>query len=340
MCLTSSKRQTVSCRRVARRRFRDFCKAWRSRGDDPNFPKYESEVPNLFLRYPDTMSTVYLNGEYIPKDRATISVDDRGFLLSDGIYEVTPAYRGRLFRMERHMRRLQHGLDALRIEYDPAGLPDMHARLITENSLASEDVAIIYMQITRGVAPRIHHFPPDGTAPTVYAFAQVFHRPESARWKRGYEAITVPDRRWDRVDIKSIGLLPNVLAQQAAVDAGVEDALFVNDGVALEGSHNNVFAVLDGVVTTHPTTHQILHGVAREYVIELAQAGGIPVEERPVLLEEMRGADEIFFTGTTTEVRPTVRLDGKPVGNGKVGPVAKALYEAFITGTQVEASAA
>ena len=251
------------------------------------------------------MSTVYLNGEYMPKDRATISVDDRGFLLSDGIYEVTPAYRGRLFRMERHVRRLQNGLDALRIEYDPAGLPDMHAHLIAANTLASEEVAIVYTQITRGAAPRTHHFPPEGTPPTVYAFAQAYYRPESARWELGYEAVTVPDRRWDRVDIKSIGLLPNVLAQQAAVDAGVEDALSVKDGVALEGSHNNVFAVLDGVVTTHPATHLILHGVAREYVIELAQAQGIPVEERPVLLEEMRGADEIFFTGTTTEVRPT-----------------------------------
>ena len=286
------------------------------------------------------MSTVYLNGEYVPKDRATISVDDRGFLLSDGVYEVTPAYRGRLFRLDRHMGRLQNGLDALSIEYDPAGLPDMHARLIAANTLATEDVAIVYVQITRGVAPRTHHFPPEGTAPTVYAFAQAYHRPDSARWERGYEAITVPDRRWGRVDIKSIGLLPNVLAQQAAVDAGVEDALFVRDGVVLEGAHNNVFAVLDGVVTTHPATHRILHGVAREYVIELARAQGMSVEERPVLLEEMRGADEIFFTGTTTEVRPTVRLDGEPIGNGNVGPVTKVLHEAFKVGTQVEISAA
>ena len=286
------------------------------------------------------MSTVYLNGEYVPKDRATISVDDRGFLLSDGVYEVTPAYRGRLFRLDRHLGRLQNGLDALSIEYDPAGLPDVHARLIAENTLATEDVAIVYVQITRGVAPRTHHFPPEGTAPTVYAFAQSYHRPDSARWERGYEAITVPDRRWGRVDIKSIGLLPNVLAQQAAVDAGVEDALFVRDGVVLEGAHNNVFAVLDGVVTTHPATHRILHGVAREYVIELARAQGMSVEERPVLLEEMRGADEIFFTGTTTEVRPTVRLDGEPIGNGNVGPVSKVLHEAFKVGTQVEISSA
>ena len=145
---------------------------------------------------------------------------------------------------------------------------------------------------------------------------------------------TVPDQRWARVDIKSIGLLPNVLAQQEAVEAGVEDALLVKDGVALEGSHNNVFAVLDGVVTTHPATHSILHGICREYVIELAREQGLSVEERPVLLEEMRGADEIFFTGTTTEVRPTVRLDGELVGDGKVGPVARALYEAFLEGTQ------
>ena len=274
------------------------------------------------------MSTVYLNGEYLPKEGATVSVDDRGFLLSDGIYEVTPAYRGRLFRIEQHMRRLRHGLDALRIDFDPAGLPEMHARLIAANALDAEDVAIVYLQVTRGAAPRTHHFPPEGTPPTVYAFAQAYHRPDPARWKLGYEAITVPDDRWARVDIKSIGLLPNVLAQQAAVDADVADALLVKDGVALEGSHNNVFAVFDGVVTTHPATHQILHGVTRAYVIELAREQGLTVEERPVLLEEMRGADEIFFTGTTTEVRPTVRLDGEPVGNGKVGPVAKALYDA------------
>ena len=280
------------------------------------------------------MSTVYLNGEFLPKDRATISVDDRGFLLSDGIYEVTPAYRGRLFRIEQHMRRLRHGLDALRIEYDSAGLPEMHADLIAANSLDTEDVAIVYLQITRGAAPRTHHFPPEGTPPTVYAFAQAYHRPESARWEQGYEAVTVPDDRWARVDIKSIGLLPNVLAQQAAAEAGVADALLVKDGVALEGSHNNLFAVFDGVVTTHPTTHQILHGVTRAYVIELAKGQGLPVEERPVPLEEIRAADEIFFTGTTTEVRPTVRLDDQPVGSGKVGPVARALYEAFQAGTQ------
>jgi len=280
------------------------------------------------------MNTVYLNGEYLPKDRATISVDDRGFLLSDGTYEVTPAYRGRLFRLAQHMGRLQNGLDELGINFDSTGLPEMHERLIATNGLDSDDVAIVYLQITRGSAPRTHHFPPAGTTPTVYAFAQTYVRPELDRWKLGYSAITVPDQRWARVDIKAIGLLPNVLAQQAAVKAGVEDALLVKAGVALEGSHNNVFAVFDGVVTTHPATHQILHGVTRAYVIELARELGFPVEERPVLLDNMRHADEIFFTGTTTEVRPTVRLDDQPIGDGKVGPVAKALYDAFLAGTR------
>jgi len=282
------------------------------------------------------MSTVYLNGEYLPKERAVISVDDRGFLLADGLYEVTPAYRGRLFRLEQHMARLRRGLDALRIQYDTEGLGDVHLRLLADNGLQDEDVSIVYLQITRGVAPRTHHFPPAGTVPTVYAFSNAFRRPDPARWARGYAAITVPDRRWARADIKSIGLLPNVLSQQAAVDAGVADSLLVKDGVAIEGSHNNVFGVFGGVVTTHPATHEILHGIGRAFVMELARGLGMSVEERAIPLEEMREADEIFFTGTTTEVRPTVELDGRPVGDGTVGPVAKALYEAFKAGVAEE----
>ncbi len=282
------------------------------------------------------MSTVYLNGEYLPKERATVSVDDRGFLLSDGLYEVTPAYKGCLFRLEQHMGRLRHGLHALRIGYDTAGLSETHRRLLTVNGLEDEDVSIVYLQITRGVAPRTHHFPPEGTLPTVYAFAKAFHRPDPERWEQGYSAISAPDRRWARVDLKTIGLLPNVLAQQAAVDAGVADALLVKDGVALEGSQNNVFGVFDGVVTTHPATHEILHGVGRGFVMELARGMGMTVVERAIPVEEMRGADEIFFTGTTTEVRPTVELDGRPVGDGTVGPVAKALYEAFKVGVVEE----
>ena len=278
------------------------------------------------------MDTVYLNGEYLPRNEASVPADDRGFLLSDGIYEVTPAYGGRFFRGDRHLARMSHGLAALRIDYDTGRLPAIQKRLLEVNGLDDADFAYVYMQVTRGAAPRTHFFPPDAVEPTVYAYARPHQRPSGATWERGYRAITVPDRRWARVDIKSIALLPNVLAMQAAVDAGVNDVILVRDGVAIEGAHSNFFAVCGGAVVTHPATHQILHGITREYVLELAARVGIPVELRPLQLEELSSASEAFLTGTTTEVHPIVEIDGRPVGDGTVGPVAKRLLEAFLAG--------
>ncbi len=278
------------------------------------------------------MDTVYLNGEYLPRNEALVPADDRGFLLSDGIYEVTPAYGGRFFHGDRHLARMSHGLAALRIDYDTGRLPAIQKRLLEVNGLADADFAYVYMQVTRGAAPRTHFFPPDAVEPTVYAYARPHQRPSRATWERGYRAITVPDRRWARVDIKSIALLPNVLAMQAAVDAGVNDVILVRDGVALEGAHSNFFAVSGGAVVTHPATHQILHGITREYVLERAARVGIPVELRPLQLEELSSASEAFLTGTTTEVHPIVEIDGRPVGDGTVGPVAKRLQEAFMAG--------
>lgn len=286
------------------------------------------------------MSTVYLNGEFVPKEKAFVSVDDRGFLFADGIYEVTPAYRGALFRIERHLERMQRGLDALRIGFDPAVLAEVHPRLLAENGLEDEPTAIVYVQVTRGVAPRAHAFPTTPVRPTVYAFAKEFKRPARDVWEQGFLATTVTDRRWGRADLKTIGLLPNCLALQAAIEDGSTDALLVRDGIAIEGAHSNFFAVLDGVVTTHPKTNQILHGITREYVLELARDLGLPVDERPIQIEEMASADEAFFTGTTTEVRPTVRIDGRPVGEGRVGPVARRLMDAFVAGVERETAAA
>jgi len=279
------------------------------------------------------MSIVFLNGEFLPAEEAHVSVDDRGFLFADGIYEVTPAYRGSLFRFPQHRERFRKGLCELRLDYDSAGLEALHRRLLDENGLQDAEQAYVYLQVTRGAAPRGHAFPKDPVPPTVYAFARAFQRPARDRWEEGWTAVTVPDRRWSRVDIKTIALLPNCLAQQAAVEAGADDAVLVKDGVALEGSHNNLFAVFDGVVTTHPASHEILHGITRGFVLELAAGLGIPVKERAIPLEEFRRADEVFFTGTTVEIRPTVRVDGDPVGDGKVGPVARALGEAFVTAT-------
>jgi D-alanine transaminase len=276
------------------------------------------------------MSIVYLNGRYLQADEARISVLDRGFLLADGVYEVTPAYRGRFFMIERHQARLARGLSELRIEADLAPFGDIHRRLLDENALTESQVSYVYLQITRGVAPRTHAFPAEPVAPTVYGFANSYQRPPRERWNEGFHAITVPDRRWARVDIKTINLLPNVMAQQAAAEAGVADALFVRDGIVIEGAHNNFFAVFDGTLVTHPASNVILHGITRGYVLTLARGLGMEVVERPIQVEELARAEEAFFTGTTTEIRPTVQIDGRAVGDGRVGPVASRLFDAFL----------
>ena len=275
------------------------------------------------------MSTVYLNGEYLPKEEARISPDDRGFLLADGIYEVTPFYDGVPFGMDRHMARLLRGLCWMRIDYDTSGLEAMHRRLIDENGLAGAPTSMVYLQITRGAAPRTHYFPEGPVEPTVYAYAKAWSRPSEGRWNQGFTAATVPDRRWGRVDIKTICLLPNAMGFQDAREAGADDAILVRDGVALEGAHQNFWGVFGGTVVTHPTTNHILPGITREIVLELARDEGLPVAERPIYTEDLRHAEELFFTGTTGEVKPVVEVDGRAVGEGVVGPVTRQLADAF-----------
>lgn len=275
------------------------------------------------------MSVVYLNGRYVPESEAQVPVTDRGFLFADGVYEVTPAYRGRFFLMERHRDRLLRGLCELRIDADVGALGEVHDRLLDENGLRDEEVSYVYVQITRGAAPRSHAFPREPVPPTVYAFARRFARPTPDVWERGYAAVTVPDRRWARADVKTISLLPNVLAQQAAVEAGVDDAVLVRDGMALEGAHNNFFAVFGRTIVTHPQSNVILPGITRGFVVEMARDMGLQVDERPIQIEELTRADETFFTGTTTEVRPTVRIDERPVGTGVPGPVTRELAAEF-----------
>lgn len=282
------------------------------------------------------MSTVYLNGDFVASEEASIPVDDRGFLFGDGIYEVTPAYRGVFFGLDRHLARMKRGLCELRLDFDADSLVPVHRHLLDANGLRGKEAAIVYLQVTRGVAPRTHAFPSGEwaeTKPTVYGFAKEYRRPSRERWERGFDAITVPDRRWARVDIKTINLLPNCMAQQAAVDAGVDDAVLVRDGMAVEGSHSNFFAVFGDRVVTHPATNVILPGITRAIVLELCEELGIPVELRPIQLEELWRADEAFFTGTTTEVKPTVRIDGRVVGEGEPGPVTRALSKAFLEAT-------
>lgn len=275
------------------------------------------------------MSTVYLNGQYLPRSEACVSVDDRGFLLADGVYEVTAVYEGKLVRLDEHMDRLARGLRAIRIDLDVGRLPGIHHRLLAENDLEDAPYAKVYLQVTRGAAVRSHAFPCEEVEPTVYARADTWSPPEPSRWREGFTAVTVPDRRWSRVDIKSIALLPNVLAQQAAVDAGADEAILVRDGVAVEGAHANLCAVRNGSVITHPQTNVVLPGITREAVLDVARERSYTVRERPIMIEELGELDELFLTGTTTEVRPLVEVDGVTVGEGRPGPVTRELFEGY-----------
>lgn len=272
-------------------------------------------------------SIVYLNGEYLPKDAARISPDDRGFLFADGVYEVIRSYGGRLFGEGPHLDRLANGLAALRIAgVDARSLGDVAREVLARNDLAAHD-ATVYVQVTRGAAPRTHAFPAPPVPPTVYVSAQRFvpkYDPAT-----GVAAITVPDLRWARCDIKSVSLLPNCLANQQAQEAGAQEAIFIRDGVALEGSHTSFFALLDGVVRTAPTSNYILPGVTRAAILDICRREGIRAEEAPVSHHQLRQAEELFLAGTTMEVMPIVRLDGRNVSGGRPGPVAQQLLQRF-----------
>lgn len=285
-------------------------------------------ILNPYTFEPELTVLVYLNGEYLPHSEARISVDDRGFLFSDGVYEVVRVYRGRPFLFPEHTCRMASGLQALAIRYDAfAELRDVALRLIDENRIDGD--AILYIQVTRGASPRKHAFPPDGTPPTVYVAARPITPYPDAYFKQGVSAITTPDTRWARCDIKSVSLLPNVLANQKAHEAGAFEALFVRDGVVLEGSHSNVLAVYDGAIVTYPKCNYILPGITRDRVLAIASRLGIPVREGPIHLERLFDAQELFLSGTTTEVMPITRVDGRPIGSGAPGSVTRRLQEAY-----------
>jgi D-alanine transaminase len=270
---------------------------------------------------------VYLNGSFLPKEQALVPVEDRGFIFGDGVYEVWRIVNGQLFEFDRHMARLARGLSELRItppaEAQPEKIHEVVDRLIAENGLGDGE-GTLYLEITRGVAPRAHQFPPAGTAPTVFAMARPFVPPEEQRAK-GVSAVTVPDVRWLRCDIKTIQLLANVMAKQAAAERGAFEAILVRDGVVTEGSHANVIAVIGGELRTHPTNHLILPGITRAVVLELARSVGIPVREDPITATELPRVDELFIAGTTADVMPIVRVDDQLIGAGTPGAISQRL---------------
>jgi D-alanine transaminase len=276
------------------------------------------------------MTTVYLNGRFLPLAEATIPVLDRGFIFGDGVYELIPVYSGKPFRLDEHLRRLQASLDGIRLAspYDADGWRERILALIAQHEAVDQSV---YLQVTRGVAPRDHAFPP-GVAPTVFMFVQPLVTATPEQKAAGVCAVTAADNRWLRCNIKAISLLANILLRQQAVDAGCAETVLLRDGMLTEGAASNIFVVKEGVLAAPPPSSLMLTGITYDVVLELARAHGIPAEVRPVSEAEVRGADELWMTSSTKEVMPIVMLDGQPVGAGVAGPLARrmdALYQTF-----------
>lgn len=271
--------------------------------------------------------TVFLNGRWLPLEEATVSILDRGFMLGDGVYELIPVYRRKPFRLNEHLRRLQHSLDGIRLPN-----PMQHAewrQIITQViELHESDNQSVYLHVTRGAAPRDHAFPKSIT-PTVLVMSNPLSLPDPFQIENGICAVSSPDLRWGRCDLKTIGLLPNVLARQMAVEAGCVECILFRDGVLTEGAASNIFAVLDGVLHAPVKDHRMLPGITYDLVIELAQTDGIPLVVRDIAESEVRAADELWLTSSSREVQAIVKLDGLPVGTGAPGPLYRRIYALY-----------
>jgi len=273
----------------------------------------------------------YVNGRYLPMRNAMVHIEDRGYQFGDGVYEVCEVREGRLIDERRHLARLGRSLDELRIRAPmaPKALGVVLREVIARNRIG---YGMVYLQVTRGVARRDHAFPAPDVPPSLVVTARPLNsRRNEALAAAGIAVISVPDNRWDRVDIKTIGLLPNVLARQAAIEQGARDAWFVDkDGAVTESASANAWIVTQaGAVVTRPADHGILRGITRGVLFDVIKAKGLVVEERAFTLEEARAAREAFVTAASQIVLPVVRIDGHVIGDGKPGPVATALRREF-----------
>ncbi len=276
------------------------------------------------------MNNAYLNGQFLPLAEAKISVLDRGFVFGDGVYELVPVYSRKPFRLADHLRRLQASLDGIRLA-NPLADGAWRERILELVAQHEADDQSVYIQVTRGVAPRDHPFPRSAT-PTVFMFTQPLVTATAAQKAAGACAVTAVDYRWQRCDIKAISLLANILLRQQAIDAGCAETVMLRDGFLSEGAASNIFVVQDGVLRAPPPSHLMLTGITYDVVLELAQAHGIPHEIRAIAEAEVRAADELWMTSSTREIMAIVTLDGVPVGSGVPGPLARrmdALYQVF-----------
>jgi D-alanine transaminase len=276
------------------------------------------------------MRVVYVNGQYLPEDEASISVFDRGFLFADGVYEVTSVLGGKLIDYVGHAKRLRRSLSELKMAFPMSDddLLAIHREMIARNEL---DEGIIYLQITRGAADRDFVFPPADTPATLVLFTQARPLVENALAERGQKIVTVDDKRWSRCDIKTVQLLYPSLAKMEAKARGADDAWLVRDGLVTEGSSNNAYIVKDdGTIVTRDLSELILSGITRKAVLECAQLLQMKVEERPFTVEEAKTAVEAFSTSASGFVVPAVEIDGVTIGEGKPGPVATKLRSIYI----------
>jgi D-alanine transaminase len=273
----------------------------------------------------------YVNGRYVPHAQARVHVEDRAYQFADGVYEVIAVHGGRLVDEEPHLDRLDHSLSSLRIEWpmSRAALKLAMRELIRRNLVTN---GIIYLQVSRGVAPRDHAFPKSHPRPALVMTTRHARPPNLKLLEQGGAAITIPDIRWQRCDIKSVSLLPNVLGKQQAAEAGAYEAWQVaEDGTVTEGTSTNAWIVTgDGKVVTRPLSYDILAGITRRTVLKLAAEEGLKIEERPFTVDEARKAREAFLTSTTSFVLPITRLDGKPIADGKPGALSRRLRNWYL----------
>jgi D-alanine transaminase len=272
---------------------------------------------------------VYVNGEFLPEAEAKISVFDRGFLMADGVYEVTPVVGGRLIENDGHMQRLQRSLDELEMPspVPVADIPGLMEELVARNGMAE---GAVYLQVTRGAADRDFVWPENPT-PSLVMFTQTKPVIDTRAAREGLRVVTLPDIRWARRDIKTVQLLAPSWTKMQAKKRGADDAWMVMDGHVTEGTSNNAWIVTkDGAIVTRPLSHDILHGITRAAVIKVAQEAQMRVEERPFTPEEARNAAEAFITAASSFVTPVVEIDGARLGDGAPGPVTRRLREVYL----------
>jgi D-alanine transaminase len=282
---------------------------------------------NKILKGDRKMALAILNGKLIDRSEAKVDIEDRGYQFGDGVYEVIRVYNGKLFTLKEHLQRFAKSLDSIGISlpYTKEQLTGLLEALVEKNNLQT---GIIYMQVTRGVAPRNHAYPAQAVQPTLVAYTKELERP-TGNLKTGVKTILTEDIRWLRCDIKSLNLLGNIMAKQKAAESGCFEAIQHRGQDVTEGSSSNIFIVKNNVVITHPSDHLILKGITKDVILQLCRDNHILVEERIFTLDELAAADEVFLSSTTGEVMPIINIDGMKIKDGLPGPVTRNLQELF-----------